>query len=46
MPPIALALDRSGNLYIADCDEIRRVSPSGTITRVLGGWPLPCNGES
>ncbi len=46
VPPIALALDRSGNLYIADCDEIRRVSPSGTITRVLGGWPLPCNGES
>jgi sugar lactone lactonase YvrE len=46
VPPIALALDDSGNLYIADCDEIRRVSPAGRITRVLGGWPLPCQGGS
>ena len=46
VPPIALAVDDSGNLYIADCDEIRRVSPSGTITSVLGGWPLPCQGAS
>jgi sugar lactone lactonase YvrE len=46
VPPIALAVDDSGDLYIADCDEIRRVSPSGLITRVLGGWPLPCQGAS
>lgn len=46
VPPIALTLDGFGTLYIADCDEIRSVSPSGTITRVIGGWPLPCSGES
>jgi trimeric autotransporter adhesin len=36
--PAGLAIDRSGNLYIADAgdQEIRRLSKSGTITRVAG----------
>ncbi len=36
--PAGLAIDRSGNLYIADAgdQEIRKLSPSGTITRVAG----------
>ncbi len=36
--PTGLAIDRSGNLYIADTgdQEIRRLSKSGTITRVAG----------
>lgn len=36
--PAGLAIDRSGNLYIADTgdQEIRKLSKSGTITRVAG----------
>ena len=36
--PAGLAIDRSGNLYIADAgdQEIRKLSKSGTITRVAG----------
>jgi DNA-binding beta-propeller fold protein YncE len=36
--PAGLATDRSGNLYIADAgdQEIRKLSRSGTITRVAG----------
>jgi trimeric autotransporter adhesin len=36
--PLGLAVDGSGNLYIADYDNIRvrRVSPAGTITTVAG----------
>ncbi|HEY1522610.1 MAG TPA: hypothetical protein VGF70_06320 [Solirubrobacteraceae bacterium] len=36
--PAGLAIDRSGNLYIADAgdQEIRKLSRSGTITRVAG----------
>jgi hypothetical protein len=36
--PGALALDRTGNLYISDTvdEEVRKVSPSGTITRFAG----------
>ncbi len=36
--PTGLAIDRRGNLYIADTgdQEIRRLSPSGTITRIAG----------
>jgi sugar lactone lactonase YvrE len=36
--PAGLAIDRSGNLYIADSgdQEIRKLASSGTITRVAG----------
>src|SRR5579884_1307714 len=36
--PRGLAVDRQGNLYIADTgdQEIRKLSPDGTITRVAG----------
>jgi sugar lactone lactonase YvrE len=36
--PNALAVDGAGNLYIGDAneDEVRRVTPGGTITRVAG----------
>ncbi len=34
--PIGLALDRSGNLYIAESGRIRRVSPAGQIVTVAG----------
>ena len=39
MNPAALAVDRSGNLYIADASSgrIRRVSRDGVITTVAGG---------
>jgi hypothetical protein len=33
----AVALDRSGNLYIGDVSRVRKVSPSGIITTVAGG---------
>ncbi len=37
--PLGVAVDPSGNLYIADCHNvrIRKVTPSGTITTVAGG---------
>ena len=42
--PVAVALDGVGNLYIADFNRIRRVSPSGIITTVaamaLGATPV------
>jgi uncharacterized protein (TIGR03437 family) len=36
--PKGIALDSSGNLYIADCDNsvIRMVEPNGTITTIAG----------
>ena len=38
MHPSGLALDKRGNLYIADRDDqrVRRVTPGGTITTVAG----------
>lgn len=34
---VALVLDSSGNLYIADGTRVRQVSPNGVITTVAGG---------
>ncbi len=34
--PLGLAVDRQGNVYVAGDDRVRRVSPSGTIARVVG----------
>jgi sugar lactone lactonase YvrE len=42
--PMGVAVDRDGNVYIADTDHrrVRRVSPDGIITTVAGnGEPLP-----
>ena len=36
LSPSALATDSSGNLYIADDRDVRRVSPGGAITTVAG----------
>jgi uncharacterized protein (TIGR03437 family) len=40
--PIAVAVDPSGNLYIAEFagNRVRKVSPSGIITTAAGGGPL------
>ena len=35
--PDAVAVDGTGNLYIADASRIRKVSPAGIITTVVGG---------
>jgi len=36
-PPLALTLDRTGNVYILDPFELRRLSPNGNLER----WRLP-----
>ena len=43
--PTAVAIDRAGNVYIADTadNEVRKVAPNGTITRFAGIGPTsPC----
>jgi sugar lactone lactonase YvrE len=42
--PSAVAVDSSGNIYIADegNQRIRKVSPAGIITTVAGGGSQPC----
>lgn len=35
--PAALATDQQGNLYIASNNRIRKVTPSGLITTIVGG---------
>ena len=37
LSPAGVAVDTSGNLYIATLDRIRKVSPDGIITSVAGG---------
>ena len=41
--PAGVAVDRTGNVYIADTEdnEVRKASPNGTITR-LAGTGAPC----
>ncbi|HET8550463.1 MAG TPA: hypothetical protein VFL57_20775 [Bryobacteraceae bacterium] len=41
--PYGLALDRSGNLYVADLGNmrVRRISPDGLITTIAGGAESP-----
>jgi DNA-binding beta-propeller fold protein YncE len=42
--PSSVALDAAGDIYIADTSdqEIRRVSPDGTITTIAGIHGVPC----
>lgn len=46
--PISIAIDGSGNLYVADCynQTIRKVTPTGTVTTVAGmpGFPGSADG--
>ena len=46
--PSGVALDASGNLYIADYgnDRIRKVSPSGIITTVAGNGTVGYSGDN
>ncbi len=45
--PVGIALDNSGNLYIADLlnQRVRVVSPTGTINTVAGNGTLGYNGD-
>jgi uncharacterized protein (TIGR03437 family) len=45
--PIAVAVDGSGNLYIAEFagNRVRKVNTSGIITTAAGGGPLGSNGD-
>ncbi|HLY17946.1 MAG TPA: IPT/TIG domain-containing protein [Bryobacteraceae bacterium] len=45
--PIAVAIDRHGNLFIAEFagNRVRKVDTSGTITTAAGGGPLSGNGD-
>ena len=44
--PVAVALDSSGNLYIADTGNrrVRKVTPDGNITTVAGDGSVPSSG--
>ena len=46
--PVGVAVDGSGNLYIADYDNyrIRKVTPDGTITTVAGTGGYGYNGDN
>ncbi len=46
--PTALALDTTGNLYLADTSNhrIRRIAPSGTITTVAGNGTQGFSGDN
>jgi sugar lactone lactonase YvrE len=35
--PSCLAIDTAGNVYVTDGDSIRKVSPSGLVTTLVGG---------
>jgi sugar lactone lactonase YvrE len=39
--PAALALDTAGNLYVADYNAIRKITPAGTVSTILGS-PRVC----
>ena len=45
--PAGMAVDSSGNLYIADTinDRIRKVDASGTITTIAGSGPRGFSGD-
>ena len=45
--PAGLAIDQTGNLYIADtlCNCVRKVTPTGTISRVAGSGLVGFSGD-
>jgi sugar lactone lactonase YvrE len=36
--PEGIAIDSARNLYVTDCTEIRKVTPSGTVSTLAGGF--------
>ncbi len=44
--PGAMALDRSGNLYVCDGDALRKVTPAGVVTTLAGSSVGPNYGSS
>jgi hypothetical protein len=34
--PVGLATDSRGNVYVADSDTVRKVSPGGVVTTLVG----------
>jgi sugar lactone lactonase YvrE len=40
--PNGVAVDSTGNVFIADGPRVRKVSPTGIITTVAGGGTAPC----
>jgi len=40
--PWAIAVDSSGNLYVADVlnEQIRKITASGEVTSIAGAWPI------
>ncbi|MDB5101110.1 MAG: repeat containing protein, partial [Cyanobacteria bacterium RYN_339] len=39
--PMGVAVDATGNLYVADSDRIRKVSPTGLVSTLAGGAKMP-----
>ena len=39
--PLGIAVDRSGNVFVADVGAIRKITPAGVVTKIAGGAFMP-----